>query len=98
MAYVRCTPWRNTHACVACTACCTSDVRAPERGELALERGQLVHLLQAADVGAPVRHLRQQPPAAVAPVQAPARRRAVQLVRMLLRLPEACTIQTEERC
>ena len=71
-------------------------MRAPERGELALESGQLVHLLQAADIGAPVRHLRQQPPAAVAPVQAPARRRAVQLMRMLLCLPKAWTILTTE--
>ena len=71
------------------------DVRTPERGELALEGGQLVHLLQAADVGAPVRHLRQQPPAAEAPVQAPARRRAVQLMRVLLRLPKAGTAQAK---
>jgi len=59
---------------------------APERGQVRLELGQLVDLLQAPDVGAQRSDLRQQPRAAVAPVQAPARAGTVQLMGVLIGL------------
>ncbi len=71
---------------------------APERGQLRLEGEQLVNLLQAADVRLPVRNLGQQPSLAEAPVQAPARAAAVQLVRVLVRLRAGISLCPAASC